>query len=117
MNPFAEQSPIKGVKHIVVVGSGKGGVGKSTVSVNLAMALHKAGYRVGLLDADIYGPSIPRLLGAPSARPEVSKEGKIQPILRFGVKTRSLGYLADEGMAAVWRGPMVFQATNQFLHD
>jgi ATP-binding protein involved in chromosome partitioning len=118
MNPFLQQAPIAGVKHVIAVGSGKGGVGKSTVAVNLALALHRSGSPAGLLDADIYGPSIPRMLGAASAKPDVNPEDKkIQPVLRFGVKTMSLGYLVEEGMAAVWRGPMLFKAIDQFLRD
>lgn len=117
MNPFAQQAGIPGVKNIIAVGSGKGGVGKSTVAVNLAIALERRGLKVGLLDADIYGPSIPRLLGATSQRPEVNEKQKIQPIVRYGIKTMSLGYLVDEGQAAVWRGPMLFKAMDQFFRD
>ncbi len=120
MNPFTQQAPITGVKHIIAVGSGKGGVGKSTVAVNLAMALQKAGAKTGLLDADIYGPSIPRMLGVSGAanlKPEVTPDNKIIPVSRFGVKTMSLGYLVEEGMAAVWRGPMLFKAMDQFFRD
>jgi ATP-binding protein involved in chromosome partitioning len=117
MNPFLQQAPIPGVKHIVAVGSGKGGVGKSTIAVNLATALKGLGLQVGLLDADIYGPSIPRMLGAVDARPEVNQEQKILPISRYGVKTMSLGYLVEEGQAAVWRGPMLFKAMDQFFRD
>lgn len=117
MNPFEQQAPIPGIKHIIAVGSGKGGVGKSTVSVNLAMALRHRGFQVGLLDADIYGPSIPRMLGALTARPEVTDDKKIIPVSRYGVKTMSLGYLVDEGQAAVWRGPMLFKAMDQFFRD
>jgi ATP-binding protein involved in chromosome partitioning len=117
MNPFSQQAPIKGVKHIVAIGSGKGGVGKSTIAVNVAMALQKSGLKVGILDADIYGPSVPRMLGAASNKPEVSPENKIQPVSRYGMKTMSLGYLVDEGMAAVWRGPMLFKAMDQFFRD
>lgn len=117
MNPFMQQAPIKGVKHIIAVGSGKGGVGKSTVAVNIAMALQNRGLKVGLLDADIYGPSIPRLLGAADAKPEVNAEQRIQPVLRYGMKTMSLGYLVEESMAAVWRGPMLFKAMDQFFRD
>jgi ATP-binding protein involved in chromosome partitioning len=117
MNPFLQQAPIPGVKNIIAVGSGKGGVGKSTVSVNLAVALKKRGLKVGLLDADIYGPSIPRLLGATSERPEVNDDKKILPVSRYGVKTMSLGYLVEEGLAAVWRGPMLFKAMDQFFRD
>lgn len=117
MNPFLQQAPIPGVKNIVAVGSGKGGVGKSTVAVNLAMALQARGLKVGILDADIYGPSVPRLLGATNAKPEVSDDKKIQPVLRYGMKTMSLGYLVEEGLAAVWRGPMLFKAMDQFFRD
>jgi ATP-binding protein involved in chromosome partitioning len=119
MNPFTQQAPIPGVQHIIAVGSGKGGVGKSTVAVNLAMALQKSGAKVGLLDADIYGPSVPRMLGVAGTdtRPEVNEDKKIIPVPRFGVKTMSLGYLVDEGMAAVWRGPMLFKAMDQFFRD
>lgn len=119
MNPFTQQAPIAGVKNIIAVGSGKGGVGKSTVAVNLAMALNKMGLKVGLLDADIYGPSIPRMMGAAASgfRPEVNEDKKILPVIRFGVKTMSLGYLVDEATAAVWRGPMLFKAMDQFFRD
>lgn len=117
MNPFEMQAPIPGVRHIVAVGSGKGGVGKSTVAVNLALALKERGAAVGILDADIYGPSLPRLLGALTARPEVNDDKKMVPISRYGVKTMSLGYLVDEGQAAVWRGPMLFKAMDQFFRD
>ncbi len=117
MNPFTQQAPIEGVKKIILVGSGKGGVGKSTVSVNLAMALKKMGRKVGLLDADIYGPSIPRLLGAALEKPEIIEGNRIQPVIRFGLKTMSLGYLVDESQAAIWRGPMLFKAMDQFLRD
>lgn len=117
MNPFQQQAAIPGVKNIIAVGSGKGGVGKSTIAVNLAMTLRKRGLKVGLLDADIYGPSVPRMLGAATQRPEVNSENKIQPVMRYGVKTMSLGYLVDEGQAAVWRGPMLFKAMDQFFRD
>src|SRR3569623_537123 len=117
MNPFLAQAPIPGVKHVIAVGSGKGGVGKSTVAVNLAMALQKDGLKVGLLDADIYGPSVPRLLGAVNAKPEVTQDQKIQPVMRYGLKTMSLGFLVEESQAAVWRGPMLFKAMDQFFRD
>jgi ATP-binding protein involved in chromosome partitioning len=117
MNPFQQQAGIPGVRHIIAVGSGKGGVGKSTVAVNLAVSLERRGLKVGLLDADIYGPSIPRMLGARDARPEVNEKQRIQPVLRYGVKTMSLGYLVDENQAAVWRGPILFKAMDQFFRD
>lgn len=117
MNPFDQQQAIPGIKNIVVVGSGKGGVGKSTVAVNLAAALKKQGKAVGLLDADIYGPSLPRLLGAVGQKPEVGDDGKIQPIVRQGLKLMSIGFLVEEGKAVVWRGPMLFKAMDQFFRD
>ncbi len=117
MNPFLQQAPLPEVKHIIVVGSGKGGVGKSTVTVNLAMALQQQGKKVGVLDADIYGPSIPRMLGAAAHKPEISEDKKLQPVVRFGMKTISLGYLIEENQAAIWRGPMLFKAMDQFLRD
>jgi len=117
MNPFQQQAAIPGVAKIIAVGSGKGGVGKSTVAVNLAIALQKRGLKVGLLDADIYGPSVPRMMGAINQRPEVNAQQKIQPIQRYGIKTMSLGYLVDEAQAAVWRGPMLFKAMDQFFRD
>ncbi len=117
MNPFLQQAPIPGVKHIITVGSGKGGVGKSTVAVNLAMAMQKSGKKVGILDGDIYGPSIPRMLGTQNLKVEVTDKQKLIPITKFGVKTMSLGYLIDESQAAVWRGPMLFKAMDQFFRD
>jgi ATP-binding protein involved in chromosome partitioning len=113
----APDDPVPEVKNIVLVMSGKGGVGKSTVATNLSMALHRAGYRVGLLDADIYGPSIPTMLGI-EGRP-VSQDGKtIEPLERFGVKLMSIGFLLEDPKAAVvWRGPMLHGALLQFLKD
>ncbi len=109
--------PIPEVKNVILVMSGKGGVGKSTVATNLTMALHRSGYRVGLLDADIYGPSIPTMLGV-AGRP-VSMDGKtIEPLERFGVKLMSIGFLTeDPRQAIVWRGPMLHGALLQFLKD
>lgn len=113
----AADDPVREVRNVVLVMSGKGGVGKSTVATNLAMALSRAGYRVGLLDADIYGPSIPTMLGV-SGRP-VSLDGKlIEPLERFGLKLMSIGFLVDDPkQAIVWRGPMLHGALNQFLRD
>lgn len=115
-NPFDQQRPIPGVKKIIAVSSGKGGVGKSTVATNLALSLAKK-YQVGLLDADIYGPSIPRMVGAVNQKPEITAEQKLKPIVRYNVKTMSMGYLVEEGAAVVWRGPMLFKAMDQFLRD
>lgn len=115
-NPFDQQQPIPGVKHILAVSSGKGGVGKSTVATNLALALSKK-YRVGLLDADIYGPSIPRMLGCLNQKPTVNSEQKIEPLERYGIKLMSMGFLVEENLAVVWRGPMLFKAMDQFLRD
>jgi ATP-binding protein involved in chromosome partitioning len=112
-----QEDPIPQVRNVVLVMSGKGGVGKSTVAVNLTLALKRAGARVGLLDADIYGPSIPTMLGIqgfPS-----SEDGKtIEPLERFGVKLMSIGFLMEDTKAAiVWRGPMLHGALQQFLQD
>ena len=109
--------PIPGVRNVVLVMSGKGGVGKSTVATNLALALARSGYRVGLLDADIYGPSLPTMLGV-SGRP-VSLDGQtIEPLSRFGVKLMSIGFLLEDPKTAViWRGPMLHGALQQFVKD
>ncbi len=109
--------PLPAVKNILLVMSGKGGVGKSSVATNLAMALLRAGYRVGLLDADIYGPSIPTMLGV-AGRP-VSLDGKtIEPLSRFGLKLMSIGFLLEDPKGAViWRGPMLHGALQQFMKD
>jgi ATP-binding protein involved in chromosome partitioning len=103
------------IKHIVAVSSGKGGVGKSTVSVNLACALARTGASVGLLDCDVYGPDIPLMMGL-SGQPE-TRDAKLIPKERFGVKTMSIGYLLDEDKPVVWRGPMVHKLIEQFLAD
>lgn len=115
-NPFDQQQPIPGVKKIIAVASGKGGVGKSTVAVNLALALREYG-EVGLLDADIYGPSLPRMMGALNQKPHVSPGNKITPVSRYGVNIMSIGFLIEEGAAVVWRGPMLFKAMDQFFRD
>jgi ATP-binding protein involved in chromosome partitioning len=106
-------APLPDIKNIIAVASGKGGVGKSTVAVNLAVALAQGGLRVGLLDADIYGPSLPRMLGL-NVKPEV-KEGMIQPLHAWGVSCMSIGFLVTEETAMIWRGPMVTGALNQML--
>ncbi|MEQ6291812.1 iron-sulfur cluster carrier protein ApbC [Vogesella sp. GCM10023246] len=109
-------SPLPGVKNIIAVSSGKGGVGKSTTAANLALALAAEGARVGLLDADIYGPSQPLMMGLAGHKPEVNA-GKLQPLLAHGVQVMSIGFLVDEDQAMVWRGPMVSQALQQLLND
>ena len=111
-------SNLSQVKNIVVVASGKGGVGKSTTAVNLALALARQGYRTGLFDADIYGPSQPMMLGiAPGTRPEISGGKFMVPVVAHGIKCNSVGLLVDENQAMVWRGPMVVGAFNQILND
>lgn len=106
---------IPGVKHVIAVSSGKGGVGKSTVSVNLAVALALSGAKVGLLDADIYGPNIPMMMGV-TKQPE-QKDGKIVPAESHGVKLISMGFFVPEDTAVVWRGPMVHTAIQQLFRD
>jgi ATP-binding protein involved in chromosome partitioning len=106
------------VQHILAVASGKGGVGKSTVAVNLAVNMARRGSRVGLLDADIYGPSIPMMLGAKGLKPEIdAKSRRLLPLQKFGVRFMSLGSLVDPEAAVVWRGPMVMKALEQLLGD
>ncbi|MFN8848059.1 MAG: Mrp/NBP35 family ATP-binding protein [Bdellovibrionales bacterium] len=117
MNPFEQQTPIPGVKRILAVSSGKGGVGKSTVATNLALALKKMGRKVGLLDADIYGPSLPRMMGCLNQKPGITPEQKLLPLERYGIKCMSIGFMVDENAAIVWRGPMLFKAMDQFLRD
>ena len=116
MNPFEQQKPIPGVKNIIAVASGKGGVGKSTVAAHLAHCLSKE-FKVGLLDADIYGPSQPRLFGALHQKPEITPEQKLIPIVRHGIKLMSIGFLIADAAAVVWRGPMLFKAMDQFFRD
>ncbi len=114
------QSLLKDVKHVVTVSSGKGGVGKSTVSVNLAIALAKTGAKVGLLDADMYGPSVPRMLDLEGARPMARKVGgkdKIVPVQRFGIDVISIGFFVKKEDAIIWRGSMVTNALKQLITD
>lgn len=115
-NPFDRQAPISGIKKIIVVGSGKGGVGKSTIAANIALALKAEGMKVGLLDADVYGPSIPRLFGAINQKPAF-ENNRIEPLVRYGLKLMSMGFLVEEKQAVVWRGPMLFKAFEQFFRD
>ncbi|MBA2519412.1 MAG: Mrp/NBP35 family ATP-binding protein [Chloroflexia bacterium] len=111
----SDADPIKGVKNTIAVASGKGGVGKSTVAANLAVALARAGAAVGLLDADVYGPSMPLMMGQTS-KPLV-RDGKIVPLEAHGVKVMSIGFLLDPEKALIWRGPLVAQLITQFLND
>jgi len=109
--------PVSGVKYVIAVASGKGGVGKSTVAVNLALALRQLGSRVGLMDADIYGPNIPIMLGIPpEKRPEGNVEEKIVPIAAHGVKAISIGFFANPEQPVIWRGPLLHKTVEQFLH-
>src|SRR5665647_385509 len=111
---------LKGVKNIIAVVSGKGGVGKSTVAANLALAIADSGAKVGLMDADIYGPSVHIMFGVRGDRPQmrdVDGKGMIVPIDRYGIKLMSIGLLVDEKQAVVWRGPMVSSAIRQFVSD
>ncbi len=105
---------IPGINSIIAVGSGKGGVGKTTLAVNLALALVRLGFKVGLLDADIYGPNVPLMLGA-SGEPELTPENKIVPAERYGLKVISVGYLNPGDKPLVWRGPMLHNVIKQFL--
>ena len=114
------ERPLPEVKNIIAVASGKGGVGKSTVAVNLAVALSKLGYRVGLIDADVYGPSIPKMFQVEESRPEIKQvDGKdrIVPIEKYGILLLSIGFFVDPRDALVWRGPMATSALKQLIHD
>jgi ATP-binding protein involved in chromosome partitioning len=114
--PAPSPPGIAGVQSIIAVASGKGGVGKSTVAVNLALGLARRGLKVGLLDADIYGPSVPRLLGIRD-KPEQGEQHKIKPIEKFGIRTMSIGFLVGEDTPMIWRGPMVQSALTQMMND
>lgn len=111
-----EKQQLPGVKHIIAVASGKGGVGKSTISTNLAVGLQKLGHTVGLIDADVHGPSIPRMMNVHS-RPIVDADKRIVPVNSYGVRCISMGMLVDEHEAMIWRGPMVMSALRQFLQQ
>jgi ATP-binding protein involved in chromosome partitioning len=111
-----QMQQVAGIKHMIAVASGKGGVGKSTTAVNLALGLQAIGLKAGILDADIYGPSQPRLLGL-SGRPQVGGGNKLHPMEAYGLKAMSMGFLVDEGTPIIWRGPMVVSALTQMLRD
>jgi ATP-binding protein involved in chromosome partitioning len=108
--------PVEHVRFTVAVASGKGGVGKSTAAVNLACALAGLGLRVGLVDADVYGPSVPKMLGL-DADPEIGPDKKLIPVPAWGVRAMSIGFMVDEGAPMIWRGPMASSAVNQMLHE
>jgi ATP-binding protein involved in chromosome partitioning len=115
-SPASRQAEIPGVAAVIAVASGKGGVGKSTTALNLALGLRDLGLRVGLLDADIYGPSVPRLTGIHD-KPQLNDDKKMIPIQRFGLAIMSIGFLVEEDTAMIWRGPMVMSAITQMLRD
>lgn len=112
----AQKAGVPGVKHIIAVASGKGGVGKSTTSVNLALGFQANGLKTGILDADIYGPSMPRLLGI-TGRPQPVQGNILNPLEGYGLKVMSMGFLVDEGTPVIWRGPMVMSALTQMLRE
>ena len=115
-SPMSRQAEIPGISAVIAVASGKGGVGKSTTALNLALGLRDLGLRVGLLDADIYGPSVPRLTGI-REKPQLNDDKKMIPIVRFGLAIMSIGFLVEEDTAMIWRGPMVMSAITQMLRD
>jgi ATP-binding protein involved in chromosome partitioning len=115
-DPFAGRAALPGVSHVIAVSSAKGGVGKSTVAANLAVALARTGRRTALMDADVYGPSVPIMFGT-EARPRVTPEKRIEPLERFGVKLISMGFFLDEQSPVIWRGPIVMGIVRQFLRD
>ena len=114
-DPTADRRALPGVSQVIAIGSGKGGVGKSTVAANLAVALARTGARVGLLDGDVYGPNLPRMLGV--RKTPATRDGKVVPVEAHGLRFMSMGLLVDQGEAVVWRGPMLHSAVKTFLHD
>lgn len=115
-SPMARQAPVEGVRAIIAVASGKGGVGKSTTALNLALGLRDLGLRVGVLDADIYGPSMPKLTGI-REKPQLNDAKRMIPISRFGLAIMSIGFLVEEETPMIWRGPMVMSAITQMLRE
>jgi ATP-binding protein involved in chromosome partitioning len=113
-NPWGQQSRVPGIRHIIAIASGKGGVGKSTVSVNLACGLTHLGAKVGLLDCDIYGPSLPLMMGI-HEKPTLSDDEKMVPPANYGVKLMSIGLLLDDDQPVIWRGPMIMKTIQQFF--
>ena len=120
MSTLFEKIPMEGVKNIIVIASGKGGVGKSTVAANLAITMARKGYKTALVDADIYGPSIPRMFGIEDARPDVTAFGDKQmmfPVEKFGVKIMSIGFFIERNQSLIWRGPMAANAITQLFEN
>ena len=120
MSDLFEKIPMEGIKHIIVVASGKGGVGKSTVAANLAVALSRNGYKTALFDADIFGPSIPKMFGIEDVKPEVSAIGDKEvffPVIKYGVSIISIGFYIDRNQSLIWRGPMAGKAVTQLLEN
>jgi ATP-binding protein involved in chromosome partitioning len=115
-NALPQKKTIPGVNKVIAVGSGKGGVGKTTVAVNLAVALAERGLRVGLLDADVYGPNVPRMLGV-EGLPQADESGKIVPLENYGVRIMSMGFFVNADTPVIWRGPMVGKLIEQFVTD
>ena len=120
MNKLFEKIPMEGVKNIIVIASGKGGVGKSTIATNLAIALARNGFKTALVDADVYGPSIPKMFGIENIKPEVSAIGDKEmmfPVEKFGVKIMSIGFFVAPNQSLIWRGPMASNAIMQLFEN
>src|SRR4030042_2774003 len=120
MRDLFKKIPMEGVKNIIVVASGKGGVGKSTVAANLAIALSRNGKKTALVDADIFGPSIPKMFGIEDAKPEVSAIGDKEiffPVKKYGISIISIGFFTESSQSLIWRGPMAAKAITQLFED